>query len=90
MVLAVISIYFGVSKFFSLELILVVGVVSCFYFFNWKEKKFGCVVLLIVSVLIFGLVLGGVLSVLVIGLRIEIFIILVIFLVLWMVSCFLC
>mgnify|MGYP006242231707 FL=1 len=88
-VLAAISIYFGVSKSSSSELTLAVGVASCLYFLNRKEKKFGRAVLLTVSALIFGLVLGGILSALATGLRTEIFITLVTFLVLWMVSCFL-
>ena len=88
-VLAAISIYFGVSKSSSSELTLAVGVASCLYFLNRKEKKFGRAVLLTVSALIFGLVLGGILSALATGLGTEIFITLVTFLVLWMVSCFL-
>ena len=88
-VLAAISIYFGVSKSSSSELTLAVGVASCLYFLNRKEKKFGRAVLLTVSALILGLVLGGTLSALATGLRTEIFITLVTFLVLWMVSCFL-
>ncbi|MDE5123471.1 MAG: CPP1-like family protein [Trichodesmium sp. St19_bin1] len=88
-VLAAISIYFGVSKSSSSELTLAVGVASCLYFLNRKEKKFGRAVLLTVSALILGLVLGGALSALATGLRTEIFITLVTFLVLWMVSCFL-
>ena len=77
------------SKSSSSELTLAVGVASCLYFLNRKEKKFGRAVLLTVSALIFGLVLGGELSALATGLRTEIFITLVTFLVLWMVSCFL-
>lgn len=88
-VLAAISIYFGVSKSSSSELTLAVGVASCLYFLNRKEKKFGRAVLLTVSALILGLVLGRTLSDLATGLRTEIFITLVTFLVLWMVSCFL-
>ncbi|MCL2935179.1 MAG: CPP1-like family protein [Trichodesmium sp. MAG_R02] len=97
-VLAAISIYFGINKSSNseltvalavLQLTLAVGVASCLYFLNRKEKKFGRAVLLTVSALIFGLVLGGILSALATGLRIEIFITLVTFLVLWMVSCFL-
>lgn len=93
-VLAAISIYFGINKSSNselavLQLTLAVGVASCLYFLNRKEKKFGRAVLLTVSALIFGLVLGGILSALATGLRTEIFITLVTFLVLWMVSCFL-
>ena len=72
-----------------LQLTLALGVGSCLYFLNRKENKFSRAVLLTVSGLIIGLILGGILSALATGLGTEIFITLVTFLVLWMVSCFL-
>ncbi|MEM1168539.1 MAG: CPP1-like family protein [Cyanobacteria bacterium P01_H01_bin.35] len=73
----------------SLQLTLALGVGSCLYFLNRKENKFGRAVLLTVGGLIFGLILGQILSALATGLATEVFITLVTFLVLWMISCFL-
>ncbi len=73
----------------SLQLTLALGVGGCLYFLNRKENKFGRAVLLTVGGLIFGLILGQILSALATGLATEVFITLVTFLVLWMVSCFL-
>ena len=87
--LGTISIYVGASQPSSLQLTLALGVGSCLYFLNRKENKFSRAVLLTVSGLIVGLILGGILSALATGLGTEIFITLVTFLVLWMVSCFL-
>lgn len=87
--LGAISIYSGVSQPSALQLTLALGVAGCLYFLNRKENKFGRSVLLTVAALILGLVLGGILSALATGLTAEIFITLVTFLVLWMVSCFL-
>ncbi|MGK7923586.1 MAG: CPP1-like family protein [Trichodesmium sp.] len=88
-VLSAISIYSGVSQPSALQLTLALGVGGCLYFLNRKENKFGRSVLLTVAALVLGLVLGGILTALATGLTAEIFITLVTFLVLWMVSCFL-
>ncbi|MDJ0553489.1 MAG: CPP1-like family protein [Microcoleaceae cyanobacterium MO_207.B10] len=88
-VLGAVSIFSGVSQSSILQLTLAVGVGCCLYFLNRKENKFGRAVLMTVAALIMGLVLGQILSSLAIGLTTEIFITLVTFFVLWMVSCFL-
>ncbi|MGB3510177.1 MAG: CPP1-like family protein [Microcoleaceae cyanobacterium] len=88
-VLGAVSIYSGVSQASTLQLTLALGVGCCLYFLNRKENKFGRAVLLTVAGLIVGLVLGGILSSLATGLTPEIFITLVTFFVLWLVSCFL-
>ena len=88
-VLGAVSIYSGVSQTSTLQLTLAVGVGCCLYFLNRKENKFGRAVLLTVTGLITGLILGGILSALATGLTAEIFITLVTFFVLWIVSCFL-
>lgn len=88
-VLGAISIYFGDSQPFILQLTLALGVGGCLYFLNRKENKFFRAVLLTVAGLILGFILGVILSSLATALDIEIFIALVTFLVLWMVSCFL-
>ena len=87
--LGAISIFFESRESSILQLTLALGVGSCLYFLNRKENKFSRAVLLTVSGLIIGLILGGILSALATGLGTEIFITLVTFLVLWMVSCFL-
>ncbi|MCL2933791.1 MAG: CPP1-like family protein [Trichodesmium sp. MAG_R03] len=87
--LGAISIFFESRESSILQLTLALGVGSCLYFLNRKENKFSRAVLLTVSGLIVGLILGGILSALATGLGTEIFITLVTFLVLWMVSCFL-
>ena len=87
-VLGAISIYSG-NESSSLQLTLALAVGSCLYFINRKENKFGRAVLLTVGGLVFGLILGGILTSLATGLTAEVFITLVTFLVLWMISCFL-
>ncbi len=87
--LAGISIY--ASSTSVLQLTLALGVGGCLYFLNRKENKFGRSVLLSAGALIVGLLLGGILGPLApaTGLSLEIFITLVTFLVLWLVSAFL-
>ena len=87
--LAAISIYASTTS--VLQLTLALGVGGCLYFLNRKENKFGRSVLLSGGALILGLLLGGILGPLApaTGLSVEIFITLITFLVLWLVSAFL-
>jgi len=87
--LAAISIYASTTS--VLQLTLAMGVGGCLYFLNRKENKFGRSVLLSAGALILGLLLGGILGPLApaTGLSLEIFITLVTFIVLWLVSAFL-
>lgn len=87
--LSAISIY--VASTAILQFTLALGVGSCIYFLNRKEKKFGRAVLLTVIAFITGLTLGAMLSQIGVatGLTPEIFISLLTFLTLWLISSFL-
>lgn len=86
--LAAISVYGSTTS--VLQLTLALGVGGCLYFLNRKENKFGRSVLLSAGALILGLLLGGILGPLApaTGLSLEIFITVITFLVLWLVSAF--
>ena len=87
--LAAISVYASTTN--VLQLTLALGVGGCLYFLNRKENKFGRSVLLSAGALILGLLLGGILGPLApaTSLSLEMFIAVITFLVLWLVSAFL-